>query len=130
MIAPEIATRTTWECVHFGTLLEGQREIQLCKDRGFSAIQIDVAGVQQKQELLAKIASAMNFPDYFGKNWDALVDCLRDLSWLSPKGVLLVLENSKELWHQPMLAGSLVEVWLLRAEFWAQHEYISVPAGG
>jgi len=124
MIAPGVATEARWECVHFGTLPEGRNEIEVCRGRGFAAIQINLAGVQEQGDLLAKIASAMKFPEYFGMNWDALIDCLRDLSWLNPKGVLVVLENSKDLWKQPMLAGSLVEVWLLCAEFWARD---SVP---
>jgi RNAse (barnase) inhibitor barstar len=120
MIAPEIASTARWECVHFGTLLEGRKEIERCKERGFSAIQVDLAGVQEKSELLARIASAMKFPDYFGMNWDALDECLRDLSWLNPRGVLLVLENSRDLWRQPMVAGSLIETWLFCAESWAK----------
>jgi hypothetical protein len=89
MIAPEITTTTTWECVHFGTLLEGRKEIERCRERGLTALQVDLAGVQEKSELLARIASAMKFPDSFGMNWDALADSLRDLSWLNPKGVLV-----------------------------------------
>ena len=121
MIDPESATRITWECVHFGTLLEGRKAIKLCRDRGFCAIQVDLASVQNEGDLLSRLASAMNFPDYFGMNWNTLIDCLRDLSWLSPTGLLLVLENSEGLWRQPKVAGSLVEVWLLCAEFWAKH---------
>lgn len=34
---------------------------------------------QSKTELLEAIAEAMEFPDHFGHNFDALVDCLRDL---------------------------------------------------
>src|SRR5215510_6367496 len=34
-----------------------------------------------KQQLLAQIAAGLAFPDYFGENWDALIDCLSDLSW-------------------------------------------------
>lgn len=120
MIASGITARPTWECVHFGTLLEGRKEIELCRGHGFCAIQVDLADVQEQGALLAKIAFAMKFPDYFGMNWDALSDCLRDLSWLDPKGVVVVLENSRDLWRQPMLAGSLIEVWLFCAEVWAQ----------
>ena len=36
---------------------------------------------QNKQELLLKLARGLSFPDYFGNNWDALIDCLSDLSW-------------------------------------------------
>jgi RNAse (barnase) inhibitor barstar len=37
---------------------------------------------QGKQDLLAGIAQGLSFPDYFGENWDALIDCLSDLSWV------------------------------------------------
>jgi RNAse (barnase) inhibitor barstar len=120
MIAPGISTIVTWRCVHFGTLLEGRKEIELCKERGFTAIQVDLTGIQENEALLAKIASAMKFPEYFGMNWDAMDECLRDLSWLNPKGVLLVLENSQDVWRQPTLAGQLVGSWLFCAESWAQ----------
>ena len=35
-----------------------------------------------KAALLADFARALEFPDWSGRNWDALVDSLRDLSWL------------------------------------------------
>ncbi|MEU7003428.1 barstar family protein [Nonomuraea sp. NPDC046570] len=34
------------------------------------------------RQVMAAIASALKFPDYFGYNLDALYDCLTDLSWL------------------------------------------------
>ena len=43
---------------------------------------IDLAGCTDKAELLARIARTLRFPDWFGHNWDALADCLCDLSWL------------------------------------------------
>jgi hypothetical protein len=36
-----------------------------------------------KQKLLGVLAQQLSFPNYFGWNWDALEECLRDLSWLS-----------------------------------------------
>lgn len=38
-----------------------------------------------KEKLLGVLAGSLRFPQYFGWNWDALEECLRDLSWL--KGV-------------------------------------------
>lgn len=48
------------------------------------------AGIRSKADLLAVLASAGHFPDYFGGNWDAMQDCLRDLSWISNRKVVIV----------------------------------------
>lgn len=120
MIDPESATTVTWECVHFGSLREGREEIGRCKERGFFATKINLTGIENETALMTEIASAMAFPQDFGMNQNALSDYLRDLSWLNPKGVFLVLENSKGLWHDPTIPGSLIEIWLFCAESWAR----------
>src|ERR1700733_15986136 len=43
-----------------------------------------------KKELLTTLAIRLSFPDYFGGNWEALEECLRDLSWLSVERVGLI----------------------------------------
>lgn len=43
-----------------------------------------------KHDLLAFLATCLQFPKYFGNNWDALADCLGDLSWLQHKTVILI----------------------------------------
>jgi hypothetical protein len=46
-------------------------------------------GVTSKQALLSALASQLTFPDYFGHNWDAFEECVRDLSWLPVGRVML-----------------------------------------
>jgi hypothetical protein len=49
------------------------------------------AGVRRKRELLAQYDRALHLPDYFGWNWDALDEALRDLSWLAePRRIVIV----------------------------------------
>jgi len=65
--------------------------------------------------LLKNLAGALDFPDWFGGNWDALEDCLTDLSWREAGGHVLLFERPKpgdEL-------GILIDVLRSSAEFWA-----------
>jgi RNAse (barnase) inhibitor barstar len=45
--------------------------------------------------LFAEVAEVLEFPDYFGHNWDALEECLADLEWLPAKGYVLVFTDSE-----------------------------------
>lgn len=60
----------------------------------FTVARIDLAGCVDKEGSLARIGETLQFPDWFGANWDALADCLGDLSWLPGPGYLVVLDNS------------------------------------
>ncbi len=40
-----------------------------------------------------KIAEELKFPDYYGKNWDAFLDCMSDLSWLLDDKITVSLQN-------------------------------------
>jgi hypothetical protein len=76
---------------------------------------INLAGVSGKEAMLERIASALAFPDWFGGNWDALEDCLIDLSWCEAEGHVLVFTGA-----QPGDdTGVLIDVLASSAEFWA-----------
>ena len=63
---------------------------------GLQTIGIDLANVGSKSELLKSIGAAMGFPEYFGLNWDALEECLRDLN-ATNQGWRLVFEKADNL---------------------------------
>ena len=54
------------------------------------------AGISSKRELLSALSRSLHFPSYFGHNWDALDECLTDLSWL-PAGDVLVIHKDLPL---------------------------------
>lgn len=58
---------------------------------------IDLMGVRDKRTLLLRIAVALDFPVSAGRNWDGLLDSLRDLSWLEASGYVLLMEGAGEL---------------------------------
>jgi hypothetical protein len=68
-----------------------------------------------KAALLNNFAAALGFPDWFGHNWDALEDCITDLSWRDAPGYVLLIERPRpgdDL-------GVLVDILRSSAEFWA-----------
>jgi len=62
----------------------------------FLCKQVDLAGCRDKAGLLDRIARALQFPATFGGNWDALSDCLGDLSWLPAKGYWIDFPHAAE----------------------------------
>jgi Barstar (barnase inhibitor) len=52
---------------------------------------LDGAEMTDKAQLMQEFAAVLNFPDYFGGNWDALRDCLGDVSWLDEDATHCVL---------------------------------------
>jgi hypothetical protein len=54
---------------------------------------LQVARIAGEGDVLARIAEALDFPDWFGHNWDALEDCLGDLSWRDGEGHVLLFER-------------------------------------
>ena len=65
---------------------------------GFFFVRVDGGSVPDGAALLARLARELQFPDYFGANWDALQDCLTDLpDWLPAPGYLLVFTEAGEL---------------------------------
>ncbi len=46
--------------------------------------------------LFQELAQRLYFPDYFGANWDALWECIRDLSWL-PEGPVVLRHSNLPL---------------------------------
>jgi hypothetical protein len=79
------------------------------------ASRLDVARIEARDDVLGRIAQALEFPGWFGRNWDALEDCLGDLSWRHGAGHVLVFDafpGGDEL-------GVLLDVLRSSAQYWA-----------
>ena len=50
-------------------------------------------GIRSKHKLFAILADKLRFPTYFGWNWDACEELLRDLSWLPGQPIVIVHED-------------------------------------
>ncbi|MFK4598789.1 barstar family protein [Streptomyces pristinaespiralis] len=69
----------------------------------------------------------LKFPDYFGWNWDALYDCLRDLQWLSVDRYILIVESADNaLSGDPVAREALFRALWRAGRRWS---YIKRPEG-
>jgi hypothetical protein len=87
---------------------------------GLHVARIDLAGAAAKEALLARIAGALAFPSWFGGNWDALEDCLSDLSWMPAAGYVLLLERASGLPADER--GTLADILASAATSWAERK--------
>lgn len=93
---------------------------------GVARVTIDLADCTTKAELLARVALAFAFPPWFGHNWDALADCLTDLSWLPAPGYVIVITHARTLRRsEPETWATFREV-LDEASAWWRDEGVDV----
>jgi Barstar (barnase inhibitor) len=83
-------------------------------------VRIALGGAAGKEALMAHIAHALAFPQWFGGNWDALEDCLADLSWSTAAGHVLLFEGAAALPADER--GILVDILASAAASWAERQ--------
>ena len=65
----------------------------------------------------SQVATRLEFPSYYGRNLDALSDCLRDVPFLQNEAAALVLRRFDDLFNrEPELAATLLHI-VARAEW-------------
>ncbi|KVM51910.1 hypothetical protein WK11_17035 [Burkholderia ubonensis] len=71
------------------------------ESRAFMADDAFVARIAGKicteQQLFESFFRLLTLPGYFGFNWNALFDCLRDFHWIDEKNIVIVHDELPEL---------------------------------
>lgn len=102
--------------------------VALVEDSPLQLCQINLHNCTDKEETLARLATALQTPSAQGCNWDALADQLRDLSWRPAPGYVLLFSGAHDLRSaQPEAFETLLDIldeagvdWQLRNQpFWA-----------
>lgn len=108
-----------WASVH---LLETRPSAAELEHPDVRVSEINGDAIDSKLDLMAALADVFRFPDYFGANWDAVDECLRELeSWVGPGGHLLLVSAGDSLWRrEPELCGLLARAWIDVAGAWIE----------
>ncbi|MET8091928.1 barstar family protein [Micromonospora sp. NPDC005220] len=91
----------------------------------FVVARLDGKRMTDADHTFYEFSDALLFPGYFGWNWNALSDCLRDLHWLPADGYLVVIENVQRL-----LSNSAEDRHILFQILWQAVERWASPLGG
>ncbi|MGD0857128.1 MAG: barstar family protein [Dehalococcoidia bacterium] len=90
-------------------------------EHGLYFLHVDLKKVTSKADLLKKVAHTLNFPGYFGMNWDALGDCFTDLSWKPAAGYVLLLTGIHQFAdHSPADMKIFRDILDSSANYWKQ----------
>jgi RNAse (barnase) inhibitor barstar len=91
----------------------------LARTRGFACFLLDGRSIRTKEDFLAHVATALRFPDYFGHNWDALADCLKDMAWVDATGYVVLFDAFDSFADAaPEQFATAVEIFKEAAESW------------
>jgi RNAse (barnase) inhibitor barstar len=81
---------------------------------------INLGSVQGKEALLTEMSKSLRFPAYFGYNWDALADSLRDMSWAGVRAPWILFLDSGGYFAEsnPDDWPTLLDILEAAIEFW------------
>jgi len=99
--------------------------LSAAQDLGHHFLYANLSSAQTKQEVLEGIAQAFLFPPHFGKNLDALHDCMTDLvnKSGSQSGFVVVLEQLPDSPRFDREAREqLLDVFRDAADFWGERK--------
>lgn len=91
----------------------------IAAENDFRLFRIDGRRVTDKAGFLRAVARTLEFPDYFGENWDALEECLTDLEWVRASGFVVYLEHLDEFAESsPDDFDAALEIFATAADYW------------
>ncbi|SBT07079.1 conserved hypothetical protein [Candidatus Accumulibacter aalborgensis] len=64
---------------------------------GLACFEVSLADVVRIDAVLAALGRGLDFPEWYGHNFDALKDCLTDFSWQPAAGCVIIVSHAETL---------------------------------
>lgn len=74
--------------------------------------------------LLAEWAAALQFPYYFGMNWNAFHECINDLSWLPARSYIFLVTDANRMLTETDDLATFVDILNFTAKGWADPQNV------
>lgn len=90
---------------------------------GFACLKVSADGSDDIDAILTALGRDLDFPDWYGVNFDALNDCLTDFSWNEAPGYVMVIDAAEALHNgNPGNFQTLNEVFANAIEAWREQD--------
>ncbi|MBK7674322.1 barstar family protein [Accumulibacter sp.] len=91
---------------------------------GCACFDVSFAESERIDSALSRIGYALDFPEWYGENCDALKDCLTDFSWREAAGYVLFISGAENLRAEnPAAFKTLNDVFATAIEEWRMHDF-------
>jgi hypothetical protein len=106
---------------HIGSAADFEELAQQLEDHGATPRRTQGSAMATLDGLFDEVSSALFFPNYFGRNWDALDECLVDLSWLPAPAYVLLIDGALDVLRDEPLEqlATFVRILARAASDWA-----------
>lgn len=71
--------------------------VERATPQGWQTIRLSGCRLESADRLFEEFNREFRFPEYFGRNWAAFSECMRDLTWLPAVGYLLIIRDADRL---------------------------------
>lgn len=90
--------------------------------RKFFIVCLDGSEMLDEQGVFESFYDGFRFPSYFGHNWDALEECIRDLSWIDAERYMLCILNAERVLERDDVdnLSTFREILLAAGEWWKE----------
>ena len=75
-------------------------------------------GITTTLELMEYLKIGLRFPDYFGRNWNALDDFLDDLPWIHERNIIIANEEFPQIPEKQL--NYYIDALKTASDFWKQ----------
>jgi RNAse (barnase) inhibitor barstar len=90
------------------------------KRAGIAWLDLDLAGVADRDAFFRRCAAVFSLPDYFGRNWDALHECMLDFAGRGVPGAIVHWRRGTELSRRaPEAVTTALEILEDAAAYWS-----------
>lgn len=89
-------------------------------------MEFDLRKIKTMNHFLREMSEFFEFPQYFGGNFDAMDDCMRDLSWFEEQTIDIYFLHLEDLQQKEKMYQEIKEILTFYQDFWQKSDEKSV----